>query len=242
MCQFNLILTKNINNKNILKNNEFHTFIKIFDNYTSFAKGHCNCNSFVGSMSEYNGNSYLEMIEDLNKSELEKLKQIKDFMNKPDYKKLREQYIAEREIYYENNFDESNLNEFVEKNQLMEDSTLYYLTKEDEDNDNIVENISDDNLFEDSDIPIEYIDIPEESFVIDTVIQNLENRYQNDYNAFLDYKQLFESLLENEDYILFCCIWDEPGKLSVEKEIKFNDIKIEDLACLEFNKILKICK
>lgn len=127
----------------------------------------------------------------------------------------------------------------------MDESTLYYLTKEDEENDNKSEEIIDDDLFEAMDnfvLPIESIDIPEESFVIDAVMQRLENRYQNDYNVFLEYKQLFEELLENEEYILFCCVWDEPENMSIEKEVNIKNLKIEDLASLEYNQILKICK
>ena len=294
MCQLNLIFVKNSKNKKILKNNEYNYFGDNFKNFSPYVKGFCNCGSFVGSMSEYDGNSYLEMIEDLNKTELEKLNKIKDFMNKPDYKKLKEKYITDREIlsnalekFFEpmSNYEmeqinlletkykgkalekhmellykdldkklqeiensagyksaEAKLNEFIEKNQLMDESTLYYLTKEDEDNDKKSEEILDDELFEDLDDDIEYIDVPEESFVIDTVIQKLQNRYKSDYNNFLEYKQLFESLLENEESILFCCIWDEPERMSIEKEVNINDIKIEDLTTLEYNKILKICK
>lgn len=90
---------------------------------------------------------------------------------------------------------------------------------------------------------IEYINIPEEnSLVIDTVIKKFKNQYDTDYNVFLEYKQLFETLLKNEECILFGCIWDEPRKMSIEKKVNIKDIKIEDLASLEYNQILKICK
>lgn len=294
MCQLNLVFVKNSENKKILKNNEYEYFGEDFKSFSPYVKGFCNCGSFVGSMSEYTGNSYIEMIEELNNSELERLTKIKDFMNKPDYKKQREKYIANREklssalekffepmssyemeqinlletkykskalekqmdLLYkdldeklqeiENSAGyksaEAKLNEFVKNNELMEESTLYYLTKEDEDNDRKSEEILDDELFEDLDDDIEIIDVPEESFVIDTVIQKLESRYQNDYNVFSEYKDLFENLLKNEDYILFCCIWDEPKKMSIKKEVTIKDITIEDLASLEYNQILKVCK
>lgn len=294
MCQYNLIFVKNTKNKKILENNKYNYFGEDFQKFSPYIKGICNCDSFVGSMSEYDSNNYLEMIEEINKTEIAKLNKIKDIMNQPDYKKLKEKYITERETlsdalqkFYEpiSNYEmeqiniletkfkgktlekqmdllykdldkkseeienspeyksaETKLNKFIEKNQLLEESTLYYLTKEDEDNDNKLEEISDDDLFDDSDNSIEYIDITEESFVIDIVIQRLKNRYQKDYNVFLEYKQLFENLLENEEYILFCRIWDEPEKLSIEKEINIKDLKIEDLASLKYNQILKISK
>ena len=157
------------------------------------------------------------------------------------YKDL-DKKLLEIEISSEYKSAELKLNEFIEKNQLMEESTLYYLTKGEEENAKKLEEISDDDLFDDLEDSIEYIDVPEESFVIDTVIQRLENRYQNDYNVFLEHKQLFENLLENEEYILFCCIWDEPENMSIEKEINIKDLKIEDLASLEYNQILKINK
>lgn len=244
-------------------------------------------------MSEYAGNSYVEMIEELNTSELKRLNKIKDFMNKPDYKKQKEKYIADKEtlsnilekfiepisnyeteqfellqakykgqelekqmeLFYkdldkklqkiENSTEykcaESKLNEFIEKNKLMDESTLYYLTKEDEDNDKKSEEILDNDLFENLDDDVEFIDIAEESFV-NSVIEKLQNKYENDYNAFLEYKKLFEKLLENEECILFCCIWDNPKKMSIEKEVNIANIKIEDLASLKYNQILRICK
>lgn len=48
-------------------------------------------------MCEYEGNSFSEMIDSLNKSELQRLNQIKDFMNKPDYIELRKNYIKARD-------------------------------------------------------------------------------------------------------------------------------------------------
>lgn len=297
MCQLNLVFVKNSKNKKILENNEYNYFGEDFKSFSPYVKGFCNCGSFVGSMSEYNGNSYFEMIENLNNAELERLTKIKDFMSKPNYKKLKEEYVADRETlsnalekFFEpvSNYEmeqinlletqykgkalekqmellykdldtkfqeiensteyqsaQRKLNEFIEKNQLMYESTLYYLTKEDEENDNKSQEFLNDDLFEDIDDlndAIEYVDIPEESFVIDTVIQKLERRYLNDYNVFLEYKQLFEELLENEEYILFCCIWDEPENMSIEKEVNIKDIKIEDLASLEYNQVLKIHK
>ena len=294
MCQLNLVFVKNSENKKILKNNEYEYFGEDFKSFSPYVKGFCNCDSFVGSMSKYTGNSYLEMIKELNNSELERLTKIKNFMNTPDYKKQKEMYIADREILsnilekflepmfnyemeqsnllktkykgkalekqmdllykdldkklqeIENSAEyksaEAKLNELVKNNELMEESTFYYLTKEDEVNDRKSEEILDNELFEDLDDDIEIIDVPEESFVIDTVIQKLESRYQNDYNVFSEYKDLFENLLENEDYILFCCIWDEPKKMSIEKEVNIKDIKIEDLASLEYNQILKVYK
>lgn len=245
MCQLNLVFVKSSKNKQILENNEYNFFEDVFENFSLYCKGYCDCGSFVGSMSEYSGNSYFTMVEDLNKVELEKLNKIKNLMSKSNYKNLKEKYISERDAL-SNSLEK--FNEFIEKNQLMEESTLYFLTKEEEDNYNKLEELPDDELSDaladltDSDDAVKYIDVPEESFVIDTVIQNLENKYDNDYNAFLEYKNLFKILLENEDYILFCCIWDEPNNLSIEKEVNINALKIEDLACLEYNKLLKISK
>lgn len=298
MCQLNLVFVRNSKNKKVLENNEYNYFGDDFENYSPYIKDICNCGSFVGSMCEYDGNNYLEMIEELNNVELEKLNKIKDFMNKPDYKKQREKYIADREnlanalekfseplfnyemeqfnlmqtkykdkalekqmgLFYkeldkklqeiqstsEYKSAETKLNEFIAKNQLMEDSTLYYLTKEDEDKES--QFLPADVFLSQSKEPntnnnIEYLNIPEEdSLVIDNAIKKVKNKYNNDYNVFLEYKQLFEKLLENEEHILFCCIWDEPENMSIEKEINIKDIKIEDLACLEYNQILKIIK
>lgn len=299
MCQFNLVFVKNVKNKKILKNNGYHRFGDELNNFSPYSKGLCDCNSFVGSMCEYDGHSYFEMIESSNKSELEKLRLIKDLMSESDYKELKENYMKARtslsdilekllepisnyemeqmeilekkykgkelqkhteRLYTElenkiNKIENSSefklaqtkLNEFIEKNNLMEESTFYYLTKEDEYSE--YEHVSSDEIFspnetvKDLDISPEYVDITEEdSLVIDDVIKKLENKYNNDYSIFLEYKQLFKKLLENEDYILFSCIWDEPGEMSIEKEVNINDITIEDLASLEFIQMLKIYK
>lgn len=283
MCQFNLVFVKSSKNKKILKNNEYDCFGDNINNFSPFVKGYCNCDSFVGSMCNYSENSYIEMIKSLNKSELAKLTKIKNFMNKPNYKQLKENYIKTRNSFsnavekffeplstyethqinmlekkykgkqlqkhmenlykdlenkiqkIENSPDfklaQTKLNDFIEKNKLMEESTLYYLTKKDKENE----------CFDDLDNSVENITIPEEeSLVIDNVIKKLETRYEKDYNNFLEYKQLFEKLLENENYILFSCIWDEPKEMLIEKEVNIKDITIEDLASLEFNKMLKI--
>ena len=299
MCQFNLILVQNAANKEILKRNEYNYWGSKLQNYSPYAKGHCNCNSFVGSMSEYNGNSYLEMIEASNKSEIRKLLQIKEFMNKPNYTELIENYIKTRDSLSNNieklfdpisNYEieqldllekkykgnelqrhtkilykeldnkmkkiensseyksaQAKLDAFISQNELMEESTLYYLTQEAKDADCEYllddQNILQNELIEISADSIEYVSLPdEESLVIDDLIKKLENQYTNDYNTFLEYTQLFEKLLENEEYILFCCIWDEPGKTSITKEVNINDIAIEDLANLKFNEMLKIYK
>lgn len=297
MCKFNVIFVKNLNNKNILEHNEYYRQKWSFKHYFPYIKGICNCDSFIGSMADFPYGNYSQMIEELNNEELEKLNKIKEFMNRPSYKKEREKYIAQRdrlssavEKFFETmaNYEteqinlletkykgkklekqidllykgiekksleilnlpeyrvaEEKLNKFVEKNELMDESTLYFLTKEDEEEDKETQEILNDTLFEtinDLADTIEYIDVPEESFVIDTVIKNLKNRYPNDYNNFIEYIHLFEMLLKNEEHILFCCIWDKPEKLSIEKEVSVKDIKIEDLASLEYNKLLKIIK
>ena len=250
-------------------------------------------------MSEYAGNSYFEMIESLNKSELERLKQIKDFMLKPNYIKLRKDYIETRDSFsntlekffeplsnyemgqlglleqkykgkklqkhisllyqdlenriksIENSFEyksaERKLNEFIEKNKLMEESTFYFLTKDEEGKENACS--ADDALFLENE-GFEVLDeLPdftgisdEDSLVIDSVIKRLENRFENDYNSFLEYKCLFEKLLENEDCILFSCVWNEPSEVIVKKEVNIKNLSIEDLASLEFDDLLKIYK
>lgn len=299
MCQFNIVFVKNAKSKKILKESAYHSFGNKFNNFFPYVKGHCNCGSFVGTMSEYAGNSYFEMIESLNKSELERLNQIKDFMLKPDYVQLRNAYMETRNSFsniletffehlsnyemeqlglleqkykgkelekhigllyqdlenkiknIENSFEYKSaqrmLNEFIEKNKLMEESTFYFLTKDDEDKENAYS--ADDELFLENEgfdlleeVP-NFTSVPDEdSLVIGSVIKRLENRFENDYNSFLEYKCLFEKLLENEDCILFSCVWDEPGKMIVQKEVSIQDLSIEDMASLEFDDLLKIYK
>lgn len=296
MCQFNLIFVNNKINKEILENNEYRYWGNTINGSFPYFKGHCNCGSFVGSMCDYNGTDYHEMITSVNKEQLQRLNKIRDFMHKPGYKELRQNYINERDLLsnaleeifqsfsdyehqqiniLEKNYTgkeldkhmenlyiklntqienspeykkaEAKLNEFIENNELMEESTYYYLTKEEEDvqckfipadqflaQNGIVENI---------DINAESITLPDEdSLVIDNVIHRLENQYDNNYIEFQNYQHLFKKLLENEDYILFLCIWDKPDKTCIKSEININDLKIEDLALLDYSKALKIYK
>ena len=297
MCQFNLIFVNNFKNEKLLKTNGYNSFEENFKDYSAFATDSCNCGSFVTSMSEYDGDNYSEMINDLNTTELKRLNTIKEFMSKPNYKELKEKFLADKAILASNlekffepisNYEmeqidllkskytgeefgkqlnllykeidkklqkiensseykeaEEKFEKFLEDNQLMDDSTLYYLTAEEEAADKeIFENILADEL-SDEDLlnePIEEFDEEEESMVIDTIIEKIKNKSANDYEEFSDYKKLFEELLKNEDAILFGCIWDEPGKFSIVKEVNFNDLKIEDLASLEYNQIVKIYK
>jgi len=134
MCQFNLVFVKNEKNKKTLKNEYYDCFNNtVYNGYSGYAQGICNCNSFVGSMSEYNGNSYYEMLKN-------------------------------------------------------------------------------------------------------------SDKYDSDYASFVEYKEIFKKLLENEEYILFGCIFDSPGEFTETKTININNITIEDLAKLEFDEILKIHK
>lgn len=298
MCQFNLVFVKDIKNKKLLENAEYRYYGNDINGFSPYIKGYCNCNSFVGSMHDYDGNSFLEMIQTSTQEELQKLNKIKDFMMQINYKELKQNYIQVRdslsnvveqfydslsyyeteqlemlekkytgkelqkhtEIFYkklDNKFKEiedsqefklaqQKLNEFISENKLMEESTLYYLTKEDEEKENQLdideEILLPDEIIENSDDLTKIIDITdEESLVIDTVIKKIENKYENNYKEFLEYKQLFELLLKNEEYILFSCVWDEPGKMSLEKDVDIENIQIENLASLDFNKMLKIC-
>lgn len=64
MCQFNLVLVKDIKNKQILENNDYWAFKGNINGFTPFVRGLCNCGSFVGTMCDYDGSSYLEMMEE----------------------------------------------------------------------------------------------------------------------------------------------------------------------------------
>lgn len=299
MCQFNLILVKNDKNKKILENHNYSYLGENIKTFSPYIKGPCNCGSFVGSMSEYDGKSYLEMVTQSTKTELQRLNKIKEFMNQPNYMELKQQYLntknkisnnieelfepisnyeleqidilekkykgkeLQKQIEFlhkelDNKFRElenstefkninSELNKFIEKNKLMDESTCYYLTKEEElQQYNIIPN---EDLFietESNEISTKFpesITLPQEdSLVIDEVINRLNLKYENAEKDFQYFKQLFEKLLENEEYILFSCIWNEPGKMTINRKINIKDIAIEDLASIRFNNILKIYK
>ena len=123
-------------------------------------------------------------------------------------------------------------------NQLMDESTIYYLTKEEEEAaDGERFNLLD--LFEEDEFEEwEIMEFPEESYVIDEVIARTRLEtvpYEEEWNEYLE---TFTHLLELEPQIYFSTIWSERNDLEVKASIFLKDLKIEDLASLNMDEVL----
>lgn len=152
---------------------------------------------------------------------------------KPDYQMIRETYIG-----------------FLHENDIMNESTRYYLTKEEEEKafdpgiplsellgfkDEPGENLKEE--------AVEQIELQKESFVIDEVIVRTQNETNTAHlSEYHTYYRLFSDLLEHVPSFRFTTIWSEPGELKEIKTVSLESMTIDDLAFLEFNDMICIKK
>ena len=77
--------------------------------------------------------------------------------------------------------------------------------------------------------------------VIDDVIEKMENETGREANAeFEEYKNLFDNLLNTNEDILFATIWNEVEKYNFVNEITLSEMKMEDLAKMDYFDIIKV--
>lgn len=309
MCRFNIVYVKN-DNHGILEQSGYDVFDEEYNGYTGYVKGCCNCGSFVGSMSETEDSyeSYDEMVSCETKKELEMLYEVRELMHKPDYRKIREQYVEKRDILLDKMFamteevneyeleqmekldekydcepPEDIVNELYEevekrldviyssdeykkqdkmlddlrnKNAVLEKSTMYYLTKEEQDKE-MYDGVSATELLAGDDETLDgwlseligetdeedclECEFEEPSMVIDDVIEKMENETGREANAeFEEYKNLFDNLLNTNEDILFATIWSEVKKYNFVNEISLSEMKMEDLAKMDYFDIIKV--
>lgn len=127
--------------------------------------------------------------------------------------------------------------EHIRANQLMDESTIYYLTKEEEEA-AAGESFNLFDLFEEDEFEEwEIMEFPEESYIIDEVIARTRLEtvpYEEEWNEYLE---TFTHLLELEPQIYFSTIWSERNDLEVKASIFLKDLKIEDLASLNMDEV-----
>ena len=99
MCRFNIIMVKHKNNQNYLKDIGYSVMEHEINGFTGYSYGTCNCDSFVGSMSDFTENTYSAMLAHQQEKFLGQLEQINVFMRTPDYREKRRQYEKQREKY-----------------------------------------------------------------------------------------------------------------------------------------------
>lgn len=179
----------------------------------------------------YNGEDLNHEMDNLNK---EVSKMLTSLDSNPAYKVKNDAYIT-----------------FLEKNQIMHLSTIYYLSKEEEGN--TIKNtipISDILDIKTENILTEYIteeniiEIEEESRVIGEVINRTENNDTNIKNLdeYKDFYEIFCKLLEIVPTIKFTTIWSEPHELKDVKTVSISKLKIDDFAFLDFDEMICITK
>lgn len=143
------------------------------------------------------------------------------------------------------------------ENPILEESTMYYLTQEEmnealelgEQDEELDEEMQEflDNLIEENGVEeeLEEIEIKLPSFVIDEAIKELMDKLEHpeitdQATEFHKYKDIFEQLLETNEKIMFTTVWSEPENLKHIREINIKKMVIEDLAKLNYNKVLTI--
>ncbi|MDF2511315.1 MAG: hypothetical protein K0S04_1181 [Herbinix sp.] len=155
---------------------------------------------------------------------------------------LEPEYVIKQEAYQS----------FLRENAIMNDSVIYYKTKEEE------EKSSPNSIplsellgfeFEEEmeeiegTMPFRMIDMEPQSMVIDEVIAREENdTYKSHKEEYEEYRQLFERLLEYTPSLRFATIWSETKELQNVKTVDINSFQIDDLAFLDYNEMVTITK
>lgn len=139
-------------------------------------------------------------------------------------------------------------------NPILEESTMYFLTKEQQDEEmeqeyceeaddmlaQIFGDIDEVDFDEDEFTEVEF---EEPSMVIDDVISQVKGETDKDAKEeFREYQSLFKELLQTNDYILFVTVWEKPDIYNIKKEIPLSKITMEELAKLNYFDIIKIVK
>ncbi|MHB8132310.1 MAG: hypothetical protein ACYDEX_25435 [Mobilitalea sp.] len=149
----------------------------------------------------------------------------------------------EVELKTEYQTKQASYHKFLQDNEIMNDSTGYFLTQEEEesmfDHGIPLSEILDLETFGFEDEKI--VEVTKESHVIDEVIANEEkNTYTENIIEFMYYRQLFSNLVEQMNSLMFATIWCEPKEIKKIKTVDIKLLKIDDLAFLNYNEMICI--
>jgi hypothetical protein len=270
MCRFNLILTNDERAVRILVKNGYHKMFENLNEYEAYQKGYCNCGSCVGGMIEKKGRTFEESIAETKMERLERLYQIKEFMNQPGYDERKEIHNRTVDVFYQEMLQHKQedpmelspehqtnlemLRKYLLENDLMNESVCYYRTEEEENSkrntgiplNQIIEAQDElllENINSEEDILEDIIELTlePESLVIDAVIKRTEmNNYQNYKDEFEEYACLFRELLNEVPDIIFTTIWSEPENMNLVNTVSLDAFRIEDLVYLNFNEMIRV--
>ncbi len=270
MCRFNLILTCDERAVRILEKNGYQRMFENLNNYEAYQKGYCNCDSCVGGLIEMKGRTFKEAIEVKKKDRLERLCQIREFMNQPEYKEQKEVYNRTVEELFQAMLHDQQedimdvnpeyqasmemLRKYQLENDLMRDSICYFRTEEEENAEKstgiplkqIIEHPEElllENMTSEDAFSENIIEstMEAESFVIDAVIARTErNNYKNYTDEFEEYTCLFRDILSEVPEIILATIWSEPENLKLVKTVPLDSFRIEDLVYLNYNEMVLV--
>ena len=99
MCRFNLLFIEGNRSEALMKEQGYSKMQYERKGYHAYAKGMCNCGSFVGSLTERKGMSYEEAIALGKKEKLLRLYQIRSIMKQPNYQKQKEEFQKKQTDY-----------------------------------------------------------------------------------------------------------------------------------------------
>lgn len=163
------------------------------------------------------------------------------------YKEISEMYI---ELEARPDFQKSNdiYRKFLSENDLMNESTRYYLTKKEEEEKNqyeystpllvLVDSKENQNLENAKTIQVEV-----KSLIIDEVICRTEKEeFLINIVEYNYYEKLLSNLLNYDQSVIFSTIWSEPNELKIVKTIGIDSFKIDDLAFLDYDDAICLTK
>ena len=141
---------------------------------------------------------------------------------------------------------------FLQEHNIINESTTYYLTKEEEEKardlggiplSEILGSGFEEEMTIEGIEPFEFQEMELDSRVIDEAIAREENNtYQNHREEYEDYRKLFEELLECTPSLMFATIWSDAKELKLVKTVDVESFQIDDLAFLDFDDMISITK
>ncbi len=154
---------------------------------------------------------------------------------------LESEYVLHQNAYHS----------FLQENSIMNESTTYYLTREEEEKSRDIGiplaellGLELGEAIENPDLEsFQFEEMEMQSRVIDEVILNEEkDTCQNHKKEYEEYIQLFQQLLEYIPSFKFATIWSDTKNLKNVKTVEIGTVRIDDLAFLDFDEMVTISR
>lgn len=173
---------------------------------------------------KYSGDEYKREMESLFKEIADRMAALEE---QPDYR-------SKKEIYCK----------FIEENEILNSSTIYYRTREEEESASIAgQRLAEMYGIQSEEAKALQEEYRVESLVIEEVIARAERKTnQSSLDEFKEYLDVFSKLLQKIPALGFATIWSELKDLKKVKTIGLGALKIDDLAFLEFDEMVWITR